>query len=66
MEINAVRPNIKSAWDFVKPGYSQKVQRYWEALEASTALQPIYLRRERPFCALCCELTSQALHLHQF
>ena len=32
MEINAVRPNIKSAWDFVKPGYSLKVQRYWEAL----------------------------------
>ena len=32
MEINAIRPNIKSAWDFVKPGYSLKVQRYWEAL----------------------------------
>ena len=32
MEINAIRPNIKTAWDFVKPGYSQKVQRYWENL----------------------------------
>ena len=48
MEINAIRPNIKSAWDFVKPGYSQKVQRYWENLGQYDASQ-IYLRGEDHF-----------------